>query len=57
MGVALPLVGVALLVVPVVFAPLVGPVFPPVWPGLVVGAVDPLLVPPGWVECYTFCGQ
>ena len=48
-GVFAPLVGVALLVVPVVFAPLVGLVFPPVWPGLVVGVVDPLLVPPGWV--------
>ena len=32
-----------------VFAPLVGVVFPPVWPGPVVGVVDPLLVPPGWV--------
>ena len=48
-GVFVPLVGGALLVVPVVFAPLVGLVFPPVWPGPVVGVVDPLLVPPGWV--------
>ena len=32
-----------------VFAPLVGLVFPPMWPGPVVGVVDPLLVPPGWV--------
>ena len=48
-GVFAPLVGGALLVVPVVFAPLVGLVFPPVWPGLVVGVADPLLVPLGWV--------
>ena len=33
-----------------VFAPpLVGLVFPPVWAGPVVGVVDPLLVPLGWV--------
>ena len=48
-GVFALLVGVALLVVPVVFAPLVGLVFPLVWAGPVVGGVDPLLVPPGWV--------